>query len=93
MDIPQLFHPFPFTPNRKIVVAGLPETRRPHQLQLAGGDLFQHLHHHGKRAAFRFADEQMYVLGHHHVTGDVAAVPAADSLEFTLEGLSRCNRI
>ena len=48
MDIPQLFHPFPFTPNRKIVVAGLPETRRPHQLQLAGGDLFQHLNHDGK---------------------------------------------
>jgi hypothetical protein len=26
----------------------------------------------------------MYMLGHHHITCDVAAVPAADSLEFSL---------
>jgi hypothetical protein len=83
---------FPFTPNRKVVVPSLPETRRA-QFQLAGGDLFHHLNHYSESVAFGFADEQVYVLRHHHITRDVAAIPAADSLEFSLEGLSRCDRI
>lgn len=32
MNIPQLFHAFPFAPNRKIVVASLPETMRTDRL-------------------------------------------------------------
>jgi hypothetical protein len=35
----------------------------------------------------------MYVLRHHDVTGDVAAIPTADSLEFSLQGLARYNRV
>ena len=91
MDILQLFRALRFTPNRKIVIPSLPETGPARRLQLAGGDLLQHLNHDGKRVAFGLADEQMYVLGHYHLTCDVAAVPAADSLELTFEGLSRRN--
>jgi hypothetical protein len=65
--------------------------RLAHAIQLAGGYLFKHQNHYGKGVAFRFADQKMYVLGHHHITCDVAAVPSADSLEFSLERLSRCN--
>jgi len=93
MDISQLLHAFPFTPNRKIVVANLPEIRRTDRLQLAGGDLFQHLNRDRKSLAFRFADEQMYVLGHYYVSCDVAAVPTAHALEFSLECLARNHRI
>jgi hypothetical protein len=35
----------------------------------------------------------MHVLRHHDVTGDVAAIPTADSLEFSLEGLAGCYRV
>ena len=82
---------FRFTPNRKIVVAGLPEARRAGHLQLVGGDLFQHLNHDGKCVASRFAEEQMNVLGHHDISCDVAAVPTPDSFEFAFESLPRCN--
>ena len=33
------------------------------------------------------------MLGHHYITCNVAAVPATDSLEFSLEGLPSRNRI
>src|SRR5262249_42530851 len=93
MDMPKLLHTFAFTPNRKTIVAGLPEVRRSRRLQLARGDLLEHLNDDGECVALRFADEQMNVFGHYHITGDVAAVPAPNSFEFALEGLSRCNRI
>jgi hypothetical protein len=35
----------------------------------------------------------MYVFRHHHITGDVAAVPTSDSLEFSFEGLTRSHRV
>jgi len=93
MDVPQLLHPFSFTPNRKIVIARLPETRRTNRLQIAGSDLLQHLNRDRKSLAFWFADEEMYMLGHDHVRCDVAAVPITYSFKFTLKDFSRGNRI
>jgi len=37
--------------------------------------------------AFWFADLQVHVLGHHYIAGNVTAIPNADSLTRSLEGL------
>jgi hypothetical protein len=36
----------------------------------------------------RFADEKVHVLGHDDISGDVAAIPAADTFQFLFEGIS-----
>ncbi|SRR5579871_1251202 len=81
MHIPQLLYTLALAPDIKIVEPFLPYVwlfLRP-QLQLgrtsslspqysACEALLHHLHHRRGRAFRRFADQQMNVLGHHHVT-------------------------
>jgi WD40-like Beta Propeller Repeat len=77
MDVAQLLNAFRFAPHRKIVIANLPEPSLTGGLQLAGCDLLKHLNDERKFSALRFADKQMDVLRHDHVSGDERTVPAA----------------
>jgi len=43
--------------------------------------LFQHLYRQGQGGTFRFADQQMHVLGHDHIPHDVKAIPLTCTLE------------
>ena len=87
MDVAQLLDAFRFAPYRKIVIADLPELRELFRAQLLRRDLLEHLYRHGQSRAFRFAEKQVHMLRHHHITRDVAAVPGADSLQFCLESI------
>ena len=48
-----------------------------------------HDNHSFSLRAVWFADQQVHVLGHHYIAGDVAGVPDADSLKGSLENLFR----
>jgi hypothetical protein len=93
VDVAEFLHCLLSTPHRKLVIAGLPETRHPLRPQSAGGDLFEHLHHRRQFPALRLADQKVYMLRHNHVARDVVAVPAADTFQIMLERVSRANGI
>lgn len=80
MDVAQFLDPLRFTPHRKIVIPNLPETPEFSESQFARSDLFEHLHCDRKLPSFRLADEQVYVLRHDHITGNVASIPLPNSL-------------
>jgi hypothetical protein len=42
----------------------------------------------GEGPAFRFADEEMDVLGHDHISADKESVPLANALECVLEDVA-----
>jgi len=47
--------------------------------------LLEHLNGNAKAPAFRFADQEVDVLGHHHVAAEVKAIPAAHFLQSLFE--------
>jgi hypothetical protein len=66
--------------------AGLAEDRALNEATEPGATdapqtLFQSLHHDRRIAARRFAEEQVHVLGHDHVTNHDKAIAAADLLQ------------
>ena len=86
VEVAEFFHAFRFAPDVEVVVTFLPEVTFYRIFpQLSGGVLFQHLQGDGEVAAFGFAEEQVEVLGHNDVAGDVEAVPLADFLQSLLE--------
>ena len=93
MNVVQLLDALLFRPYLIIVVADLPKAWPIRSLQLSRGDLFQHLDDHRQSRALRFTDEQVHVLRHHDISSHIAAVPDADSLEFSLESFFCCGRI
>jgi hypothetical protein len=50
--------------------------------------LLKHLQDSRKGAAFRFADEQMNVFGHDHVTANEESVPLAHTFQGLLEDVT-----
>jgi hypothetical protein len=42
--------------------------------------LFEGLHHHRRITPLRFAEEQVYVLGHHHVSNHCKVIAPPDLL-------------
>lgn len=80
MDIAQFLCSLPLGPHRKIAVANLPEATLVFRFQLVRRDLPKHLDCHGEFPSFRFADEQMDMLGHGYISGNEASVPDADAL-------------
>ena len=89
MDVAQLLDAFRFRPYGKIVIADLPKTRKMFRTQLLRRDLLEHLDRDRQFRAFWFTDQEVHVLGHHHIAGDIAAVPGADSVKRSLESLFR----
>ena len=82
MYITQLLDKFPLAPHTEIIISRLPE--RFHAVRDAKfprDDLLQHLQAQRKRAPLRFADEQMHVLRHDHVTGNIKPIPLSHSFE------------
>ena len=59
--------------------------------QAARDALLQHLNHSGRRAFGRFADEQVYVLGHDHVAHQGEPVAVARLAKNLDEGVSGAN--
>ena len=91
MDVTQFLDSFRLAPNRKIVIANLPESRLTWLLQLPRSNLLQHLHDQREFAALRFTEEKVDVLGHDDVSRDKTTIPAADTLQLLLEDVSRCD--
>jgi len=69
----------------EIVIAGLPERAALRATQALGYVLLQHLQCDGKFGSLRLGQEQMNVLRHDHISGDVEAVPLACIFEGLLE--------
>jgi len=93
MDIAQLLKPLLLTPNRKGVIANLPEMWKTHYLELAGSNLFEYLENNREFGTLRLTNEQMNVLGHDYVSNDVASVPAANSIQLVFKRVSRRSRV
>jgi hypothetical protein len=63
--------------------------------QLLCRDLLQHLEGNRERTSFRFAEQQVDVLGHDHIAGDEQTIPNPDPLQRLLEhalGLRTCQQ-
>ncbi len=84
MNVVKLFCAFLRSRNDKIVKAFLPNVGRV-DMQIAnqgdGAAMLQHLHDERGIAGFRFADEQMKVFGHDHVTLDDELVALTNLLK------------
>ncbi len=91
MDVTQFLDSFRLSPNRKIVIANLPESPLTWLLQLPRSNLLQHLHDQREFAALGFTEQKVNVLGHDDVSRDKTTIPAADTLQFPLKHLSRCD--
>ena len=89
MHIVQLFLERLRLVNIEIVVALLPEVRRVCD-EPARDTLLQRLDGNGQRFAARLAEQQMYVVGHDHVSIDAEQVVAADSFQRGFEDSARC---
>jgi len=85
MDVAQLLDPLGFAPHVEIVVARLPERRAFGAPQLLRGDLLQHLQRDRQPPAFGFADQQVDVFGHDHISGDEESIPSPHPLQRLLE--------
>ena len=77
MNIAQLLGLFGVAPHVEIVVAGLPERAAFGAAQSAGNVLLQHLQCDGKFGSLRLGEEQVDVLRHDHISGNIKAVPLA----------------
>jgi len=93
MEVTQLLDPFGFAPDGKVVIAHLPELRLTRRSQLARSDLLEHLNHERELAVLRLPDEQVDMLGHYHVSGDGASIPAPDSFPFVFERVAGRGRV
>ncbi len=80
MDVPQLLDPPSLAPDIEIVIPSQPERTALRFAQLAGNILLQHLQGERKLSPLRLADQQMNVLGHHHVASDAEAIPSPHPL-------------
>ncbi len=92
MDIPQLLDPPSLAPDIEVVIPGQPERTALRFAQLAGNILFQHLESERKLSSRRLADQQMNVLGHHHVPGNVKTIPSPHLLQSSLESIAGMRR-
>src|SRR5579863_5122137 len=81
MNIAQLLGLFGVAPHVEIVIAGLPEWAALRAAQALGYVLLQHLQCDGKLGSLWLSQQQMNVLRHDHISGDVKAVPLAGIFE------------
>src|SRR5439155_24852058 len=93
MDIAQLLKPLLLTPNRKGVIANLPEMWKTHYLELAGSNLFEYLENNREFGTLRLTNEQMNVLGHDYLSNDVVYVLVANSIKLLFKRVSRRSRV
>lgn len=85
MNITQLFGLPGVAPHVEIVVAGLPERAALRATQALGYVLLQHLQCDGKFGSLGLSQEQMDVLRHDHISGNIKAVPLACIFESFLK--------
>src|SRR5271157_4194029 len=83
VNVAQLLDALALSPHVEIVIAGLPEVLEVTN-QPSRNRLFDGLHRAGQRSVFRFADQQMHVLGHDHIADyiEVVASPALFQRDF-----------
>ena len=77
MNITELFGLLGVAPHVEIVIAGLPERATLWATQAPGYVLLQHLQCDGKFGSLRLSQQQMNVLRHDHISGNVKAIPLA----------------
>ena len=85
VHVAQLFDSLLFAPNVEVIVPPLPERFAAAALQPARSALLEHLQRHRHRRSAGFAQQQMHVLRHHHVTGNRKLIPQANALQFLLK--------
>src|ERR1700733_14064884 len=71
MNITKLFGLPGVAPHVEIIVAGLPERAALRATQAPGYVLLQHLQRDGKFGSLRLSQQQMNVLRHDHISGNV----------------------
>jgi len=86
MNISKLFQKLRFVPDIEIIVALLPEILRLAN-QSARDSLLQRLDRVGESMLPRFAEQQVNVFGHDHISVDAKLEAAAHAFERGLEDL------
>jgi hypothetical protein len=92
MNVAQLLDPLGLGPDIEIVISSLPERPTLRLPQLAGNILLQHLQRERELRPLRFGDQQMNVLRHNHISGDVEPVPQPRTLESSFEDVASRRR-
>src|SRR5580704_15119651 len=88
MDVSQLLDALGFAPDIEIVVARLPERPALGLAQLPRNILLEHLQRQRELRSFRLGDEQVNMLRHNHVSGDVEPVPLPRTFESLLKNVA-----
>jgi hypothetical protein len=88
MNIAQLLGLFGVAPYVEIVIARLPEWAALRATKALGYVLLQHLQCHGKFGSLRLGQQQMNVLRHDHISGNVKAIPLACIFEGFFEDIA-----
>ena len=92
MNVAQLFGEFALAPHVKVVITRLPERLRGAQRQSARDRLLERLQRLCEPHLFRFAHQQVDVLGHDDEAIDEQSVFVAHCLQRSDEEVPRCGR-
>ena len=88
MDVAQFLDAFCFRPDVEIVISREPEGTTLRLAELACNILLEHLQRERELSSFRFSDEQVNMLGHDYVRGNVKSVPLPHSFQSLLEEIA-----
>ena len=92
MNVPQLLNALRLGPDVEVVVARQPKRSTFNFAQLPRNILLQHLQRNRELRSFRLGDQQMNVLGHDYISGDVEAIPFSRLFQILLEEIPSARR-